>query len=64
MIIITPPALNKAKKDDKTRGQVIRELFPEVEDYVRGEKARWALTVQHWDDSFLELDPSQDKSLV
>ncbi len=63
MIIIVTPHLSKAKHDDKTRGEVIRQLFPDVDDYVRGEKARWALTLQHWDDTLLELDSGKVMSL-
>jgi len=63
MIIIVTPPPSKAKHDDKTRGEVIRQLFPDVEDYVRGEKQRWALTLLHWDDTLLELDPSKAMSL-
>lgn len=63
MIIIVTPPPSKAKHDDKTRGEVIRQLFPDVDDYVRGEKERWALTLLHWDDILLELDPTKATSL-
>lgn len=63
MIIIVTPSPAQAKKDTETRGQLIRRLFPDVDDYVKGETARWALTVAHWDDDLLELDPTKEMSL-
>ena len=32
-----------------SRPAVIRRLFPNQPAYIAGEKARWALTVYHWD---------------
>lgn len=43
-----------------TRPELIRKLYPDIEDYVRGEKARWALTIDHWDERFVELDPDDE----
>jgi hypothetical protein len=55
IINISPPA-SKAKKLAKTRGQVIQQLFPDLDAYTAGEKARWALTESHWDQSVTEID--------
>jgi len=63
MIVITTPAPGKGPKPTLTRGELIRSLFKDIDDYVKGEKARWALTVEHWDDSLLELDPDRNFSL-
>lgn len=59
MIIFATPPPSKAKHDDKTRGEVIRQLFPDVDDYVRGEKASWALTLQHSDDACWNSIPAR-----
>ncbi len=42
------------------RAQVIRELFPDQEAYVAGERARWALTIDHWDERFVPLAWNQE----
>jgi hypothetical protein len=39
------------------RAQLIENLFGDrMEEYVAGEKRRWALTEHHWDTNFTELD--------
>jgi hypothetical protein len=43
-----------------TRPELIRKLFPDIEDYVAGEKQRWALTIDHWDEDLVELDVNQE----
>ena len=43
-----------------TRGELIKQLFPDLEDYVKGERARWALTIDHWDESFVEIDINEE----
>jgi hypothetical protein len=43
-----------------TRAEVIRKLFPDIEDYVKGERQRWALTVNHWDEDLVELDVTKE----
>lgn len=55
-IIIVSPAAGGGKKLEKSRAEIIRELFPNVDEYVKGEKARWALTLEHWDEKLVELD--------
>ncbi len=59
IIIVSPPE-GEAPKLGMTRAAVIRKLFPDIEDYVRGEKLRWSLTVNHWDEEFVELDVTRD----
>ena len=42
------------------RAGLIQELFGErMDDYVAGEKRRWALTESHWDTDFIELDKTE-----
>lgn len=62
IVIVTPPA-EKRPKAELTRSQLIRKLFPDVEDYVKGEKARWTLTLEHWDESWTEVDIENHPSL-
>jgi hypothetical protein len=38
-----------------SRAQVIKRLFPDQEAYVAGERARWALTINHWDEELVPL---------
>ena len=62
-IEIVSPAAGKAPKAEKTRGELIRYLFPDLDDYVKGERARWALTLEHWDEQWVEVDVDKNPSL-
>jgi len=62
IVIVSPPA-EKKPKAELTRSQLIRKLFPDIEDYVKGEKARWSLTLAHWDESWTEVDIDNHPSL-
>jgi len=62
IVIVVPPA-GKAPKPEYTRSQLIRKLFPDVDDYVKGEKARWSMTIDHWDESWTEVDIENHPSL-
>lgn len=42
------------------RAQVILRLFPDQEAYVAGERARWALTINHWDEELIPLSWDQE----
>ena len=55
IINISPPA-SQAKKLDKTRGEVIKMLWPNIDAYVAGEKKRWEMTESHWDQDVMEVD--------
>ena len=62
IVIVAPPA-EKRPKAEYTRSQLIRKLFPDIDDYVKGEKARWSLTVDHWDESWTAVDIDNHPSL-
>jgi len=62
IVIVVPPA-GTAPKPEYTRSQLIRKLFPDVDDYVKGEKARWSMTLDHWDESWTEVDIENHPSL-
>lgn len=59
-IINTTPPEGRGPPAALARGEIIRKLFPDIDDYARGEKARWALTVDHWDDRLHELDINEE----
>lgn len=50
----------QAKKLPLTRPELIRKLFPDLNAYTEGEKQRWALTIGHWDEKLVELDPHEE----
>jgi hypothetical protein len=58
-INVSPPE-GEGPKLNMTRAEVIRKLFPDIEDYVKGERLRWPLTVNHWDEDFIELDVTKE----
>ena len=62
-IVIVAPPPEKRKKPEKSRSELIRSLFPDLDDYVKGEKARWALTLEHWDEQWVEVDVDKNPSL-
>jgi hypothetical protein len=62
IVIVAPPA-DKRPKAEYNRSQLIRHLFPDIDEYVKGEKARWSLTTEHWDESWTEIDIDSHPSL-
>ena len=62
-IVIVAPPPEQRKKPEKTRPELIRSLFPDLDDYVKGERARWALTLEHWDEQWVEVDIDKNPSL-
>jgi hypothetical protein len=62
IVIVIPPA-GQRKKAELTRAQLILKLYPDLEDYVKGERQRWALTLEQWNESWVELDIDKNPSL-
>jgi len=62
IVIVAPPA-EKRPKAELTRSQLIRKLFPDIDDYVKGEKERWSLTLEHWDERWVAIDIDKHPSL-
>lgn len=62
IVIVSPPP-DQAKTPTLTRGQVIRKLFPDLNAYVKGERARWAMTVAHWDERWVRVNIEKNPSL-
>jgi len=62
IVIVIPPA-GQRKKAELTRGQLIRKLYPDLEDYVKAERQRWALTLEQWNESWVEVDIEKNPSL-
>jgi hypothetical protein len=54
VIVSVSPA--KAKPFPVSRGELIQQLFPDIEAYTAGERRRWELTIDHADTSLLEID--------
>lgn len=53
----------KKSQPELTRTQLIHKLYPDLDEYVRDERARWALTLEHWDESWVEVDLDKNPSL-
>ncbi len=62
IVIISPPP-EKTPKAEKSRQELIRSLFPNLDEYVAAEKQRWALTLEHWDEQWVEVDIEKNPSL-
>lgn len=58
IITVSPPA-GKGPKLGMTRAELIRKLFPNIKDYVRGERKRWALTVRCLEGDLVEIDTAR-----
>ncbi|MGY0558690.1 MULTISPECIES: hypothetical protein [unclassified Lysobacter] len=57
IISISDPTKQPA---DISRAELIKKLYPNLKDYVRAEKERWSLTIDHWDERLVELDPNEE----
>lgn len=62
-IVFVLPAAGQRKKPDLTRAQMIRKLFPDIDDYVKAERRRWALTLAQWTEVWTEVDIERNPSL-
>ena len=62
IVIISPPP-EKMPKAEMSRQQLIRSLYPNLDEYVAAEKQRWALTLEHWDEQWVEVDIDKNPSL-
>lgn len=61
VVSIISPAGQK-KKAELTRSQLIQKLYPDLDDYIKGEKQRWALTLEQWGESSVEVDIDKNPS--
>jgi len=62
IMIILPPA-GQRKKPELARAQLMRKIYPDLDEYVKQEKQRWALTLEHWDERWVEVDIEKNPSL-
>jgi hypothetical protein len=61
MIISAPP--EKRRKPDLTRTQLLHKLFDsDMDGYVKAERERWALTLEHWDEEWVAIDLDKNPS--
>jgi len=40
---------------EKERAQVMKTLFPNTDEFEAGDKKRWELTTEHWDEKLVEV---------
>jgi hypothetical protein len=40
---------------EKERAQVMRTVFPNTSEFEEGDKKRWELTTEHWDEKLVEV---------
>ncbi|HZC22418.1 MAG TPA: hypothetical protein VE866_03700 [Candidatus Binatia bacterium] len=40
---------------EKERAQVMKTLFPNKEEFEAGDRKRWELTTEHWDEKLVEV---------
>ena len=60
IIITVMPPEGHAPRLRITRAEEIRKLFPDIQDYVRGERARWALTLVCQEGDLVKIDMNRD----
>jgi hypothetical protein len=41
----------------------MRQIYPDLDEFVKEEKQRWALTLEHWDERWVEVDIEKNPSL-
>lgn len=47
----------KNRKPNPLAGEaLIKSLFPNPQEYIDAERQRWAITEEHWDESFNQID--------
>ena len=63
LIITVLPPKGAVKQPVMSRPELIRKLFPNLNAYIAGEKARWALTVNHWDEGLDQMSWKEPVSL-
>lgn len=64
IIITVMPPKGKGPKPRLTRAQEIEKLFPDINAYVRGERARWALTLVCKENDLVKIDMARDAPSV
>lgn len=64
IIITVLPPEGHGPKLHITRAEEIRKLFPDIQDYVRGERARWALTLVCKEGDLVKIDMTRDPPSV
>ncbi len=64
IIITVMPPQARTPKLHITRAQEIGKLFPDIKDYARGERARWALTLVCRENDLVKIDMTRDHPSV
>jgi len=54
-VVIVYRDLDAEVQVEKERAQVMQTVFPEKADFEAGDKKRWELTTEHWDEKLVEV---------
>lgn len=63
-VVFTAPPAGKGAKSPLSNADRVRKLYPDLKEYLAAEKARWALTLDHWDEFEGEVDLNVDHPSV
>lgn len=54
-VVIVYRDLDAEVQVEKERAQVMKTVFPDKADFEAGDKKRWELTTEHWDEKLVEV---------
>ena len=54
-VVIVYRDLDAEVQVEKERAQVMKTVFPDKADFETGDKKRWELTTEHWDEKLVEV---------
>lgn len=54
-VVIAYRDLDAEVQVEKERAQVMKTVFPDKADFEAGDKKRWELTTEHWDEKLIEV---------
>lgn len=54
-VVIVYRDLDAEVEVQKERAKVMKAVFPDTADFEQGDKKRWELTMEHWDEKLIEV---------
>ena len=54
-VVIVYRDLDAEVEVEKERAKVMKTVFPDTADFEAGDKKRWELTTEHWDEKLIEV---------
>jgi len=54
-VVIVYRDLDAEVEVQKERAKVMKAVFPDTADFEQGDKKRWELTAEHWDEQLVEV---------